>query len=47
MVIYIDNDKYARKISVFSFGNNINTEKRGYGLTKTPQKNALRIFVKS
>ena len=34
MLIDIDKYKYARKISVFSSGNNINTEKIGYWCDK-------------
>ena len=34
MLIYIDNYKYARKISAFSSDNNINTEKIGYWCDK-------------
>ena len=38
MLIYIDNYKYPRNKSVFSSGNNINTEKKVIGVTKIPQK---------
>ena len=47
MLIYIDNYKYARNMSVFSSGYNINTIKVGYWCDKDSAKNALRIFVKS
>ena len=45
MLISIDNYKYARKIYVFSSGNNINTEKIGYCCDKY-FKNPIAYFFK-